>query len=107
MRAILWIGLAATAGCKGGKVDEGEFEDRYRAGVCAWVEACAGQTFTSYYEDAADCEESLVLDLAVDDCEYDPEQAKACIALLEAGDCEADEWVPDGAACSASYACPT
>jgi hypothetical protein len=100
------VGVLFAAGCGGGEVSEDEFAERFRTGVCTWVEACAATAFTGYYEDAADCEANLVTE-ATTTCTFDPEQAEACLDLLEGADCEAEEWVPDGATCSSSYVCST
>ena len=101
----VWVCLSFVVGCGSKELEADEFAERYRTGVCTWVEACAATAFTGYYEDAADCEANLVSEMSTTGCTFVPEEAQTCLDQLEGADCEADDWVPDGTACSASFDC--
>ena len=90
---FLVIGLFTACG-----LNEEKFEDQYAEAFCGWLDGCAKLNSLHGTMNACIAAEKIFADetLTPDECEFDKDEAKECLAEIEENDdCTIEDGLPN------------
>lgn len=83
-------------------ISENQFPKEYAAAVCNYADKCEKSFYNEEYDGRSDCRDDVEDDFDLDDefydeCEFDPEKARACIRSIEKATktCDPDDFDDD------------
>ena len=109
MRWLGWVLLPALAGC--GALERSDYLDLRSEAECKKLERCSLGYFESEFRDYEDCVRDVGDDLddfedaVFDNCDYDGDQARACVSRINSMSCEDYAEGDVGAACDLVWDC--
>jgi len=110
LRKMSWIMSAATGAIACTIADEAVYTERRAAAECGRIERCYLGEFESQFSSRDDCESAVADELEqelelLEDCEYDPREAKRCVHRVNTMSCE--DWIEKGTAgaCDLVFLC--